>query len=113
MLIDQDYFTKQKFKLGFEVDVVKSKKYKKTRSILDQSRIELDQHLLGELFDDYKYLRELEVDQSIKEMEDDVLNGYIANGLDYLDTRIEFWRARNPRGLPESGVEKGMKKLKV
>ena len=112
-LIDSNYFAKQKFKMGFEVDTSRTKKMKKVRPTLDQPRIELDQHLLGEMFCDYKYLRELEADPAIKDMEDDVLNGYISNGLDYLDSRIEFWRARNPRGLPESAVESRMKNLKI
>ncbi|KAJ3275391.1 Tetratricopeptide repeat protein 25 [Terramyces sp. JEL0728] len=61
----------------------------------------LDSNLLEELFDDYLFLRDIEQDTIIAESG---LSEVVSNALDFLDGRIDFWRARNPKGLHDTTV---------
>eukprot|EP00164_Ancoracysta_twista_P005465 GFYU01007492.1.p1 GENE.GFYU01007492.1~~GFYU01007492.1.p1 ORF type:complete len:582 (-),score=189.42 GFYU01007492.1:399-2144(-) len=53
--------------------------------------------LLGELYDDKKYLEDLKNDKTLKWMDDSqkVLEE-VNNGLEYINVRSQFWRQRNP-----------------
>ncbi|RKO94660.1 hypothetical protein BDK51DRAFT_21948 [Blyttiomyces helicus] len=56
----------------------------------------LESKLLGELFDDKVYLEGLLSDRDFVEYPDERVLGLVAEGLRYLQGRIDFWRQQNP-----------------
>jgi hypothetical protein len=80
------------------ITATKKTEITKIRHEMVGRQLSVDHNLLEELFEDYQFLRELELDP------DPILKGYVTSSLDYLDGRIEFWRARNPKGTHELTV---------
>ncbi|KAI8924933.1 hypothetical protein BC831DRAFT_401767 [Entophlyctis helioformis] len=76
------------------------------RRALSQQRASelIDHNLLEELFEDYGFLKDLQGDDVFMAAGDGQIGEYVTDAIKYLDGRIEFWRARNPRGLHESTV---------
>ncbi|KAL2912351.1 Tetratricopeptide repeat protein 25 [Polyrhizophydium stewartii] len=75
------------------------------RRMASQQRLaEMDHNLLEELYDDYTFLKDLESDAVFMAAGQGQVSVYVNEALKYLDGRIEFWRARNPRGLHETTV---------
>lgn len=75
---------------------------KSHRAPLTGTNLQVSQNLLEELFDDYAFLRDLETSPSIRNARDPILDAHITGALDYLEGRIEFWRARNPKAVPDT-----------
>ncbi|KAI8894752.1 hypothetical protein BC833DRAFT_623669 [Globomyces pollinis-pini] len=81
------------------------------KPVVTQSKVRSDNpinhNLLEELYEDYVYLKELEKDPMFNEAlhgEDKNIKVSVSSALDFLDGRIEFWRARNPKGLHDTSV---------
>jgi hypothetical protein len=81
-------------KLGIRTDLQNEQKQK------------INQNLLGENFEDYLYLRALEIDSLFDCLDCDsgTVKCHISKSVDYLEKRLDFWRATNPRGAHESAV---------
>ncbi|TPX72155.1 hypothetical protein SpCBS45565_g00637 [Spizellomyces sp. 'palustris'] len=56
----------------------------------------LENKLLGELYEDKIYLEELLSDKDFTECPDEQVMSLVADGIRYLQTRIDFWRQQNP-----------------
>ncbi|KAI3378335.1 hypothetical protein SNEBB_011084 [Seison nebaliae] len=77
--------------------VVYQEKRKERRPLEGNQRTQ--KHLLGELYEDRIYLERLLRDEEInspKTTSAQRINDLINDGLDYLDTRTEFWRQQRP-----------------
>ena len=83
---------------------------KSHRAPLTGTNLLVSQNLLEELFDDYAFLRDLETSPSIRNARDPILDSHITGALDYLEGRIEFWRARNPKAAPDTTTVQSMLK---
>ena len=64
----------------------------------------LDHNLLEELYQDYCFLKELKDDQVFGEGGQGQVKELVSEAVHYLDDRIEFWRARNPKGVHDVTV---------
>jgi tetratricopeptide (TPR) repeat protein len=62
--------------------------------------VHMDHNLLEELFDDYLFLQDLQRDEVFIAAGHGTVRALVSDGLRYLDNRIDYWRARNPRGYP-------------
>lgn len=77
---------------------------KAARFSLTGNNVQVAQNLLEELFDDYVFLRDLETSPSIRNAQDPILNLHISDGLNYLEDRLEFWRAINPKAVNDTAT---------
>ncbi|XP_066543747.1 outer dynein arm-docking complex subunit 4-like [Amia ocellicauda] len=55
-----------------------------------------ERELLGELFTDKEYLEKLLEDKDLISRNGNKVDDLILSGINYLDTRIEFWRQHKP-----------------
>lgn len=81
-----------------------SRQLKSNRMSLSGNQATIAQNLLEEIYDDYVFLRDLEVSPSIRNAKDPIIDSHIQASLDYLEGRIEFWRARNPKAFHDSTI---------
>ncbi|KAI8916226.1 hypothetical protein EDD86DRAFT_13176 [Gorgonomyces haynaldii] len=99
---------------AFDVDQVKDmlKRGQKIESERKQAAIKkpthedpvLDHNLLEELFEDYCFLQTLEEDGVFCAASEGTVKDLVSGAVRYLDDRLDFWRARNPKGMHDITV---------
>ncbi|XP_063694267.1 outer dynein arm-docking complex subunit 4-like [Bolinopsis microptera] len=52
--------------------------------------------LLGELYEDREYLEKLLNDSRATKQSDNTIKSLVSNGINYLDSRLDFWRQQQP-----------------
>ncbi|KAJ3215201.1 Tetratricopeptide repeat protein 25 [Clydaea vesicula] len=73
----------------------------------------MESKLLGDLYDDKAYLSKLLSDRDLIEHPNDHVLRLVAEGLNYFNTRIDFWRQQNPLYARQTHQLKYYKPLKT
>ncbi|KAJ3158161.1 Tetratricopeptide repeat protein 25 [Geranomyces michiganensis] len=70
-------------------------------------RAVLERNLLEELYDDHAFLLALAADASLADAADGSIAALVDEGCRYMQSRLDYWRVRNPSGRPQSARERG------
>lgn len=62
----------------------------------------IEHNLLEEIYEDYTFIKELKTDLSLMNVCDGQVGDLVNDAVKYLDSRIDFWQARNPKGAKTS-----------
>lgn len=66
---------------------------KQTKSLAGDKTVK---QLLGELYEDREYLEKLLNDSRATKQADSTIRSLVSNGINYLDSRLDFWRQQQP-----------------